>query len=159
MKIKNGVGETEWYYQSFSSVGIGWFWALRLWSWLHKFLRRQRQWWSWCDLYIMSSTHPTVMSKMLLPTELDTAMSPSPFLGGRWATMTLGDQVRDWSPSGQDSQTHDLFTTYANCLSNLKPWQGQTEECLKSQNHEDHQHFNAAPLLMNSYSVLCWVWR
>lgn len=30
-------------------------------------------------------THPTVMSKMLLPTELDTAMSPSPFL----ATMTL----------------------------------------------------------------------
>lgn len=36
-------------------------------------------------LYIMSSTHPTVMSKMLLPTELDTAMSPSPFR----ATMTL----------------------------------------------------------------------
>ena len=36
-------------------------------------------------LFIMSSTHPTVMSKMLLPTELDTAMSPSPFR----ATMTL----------------------------------------------------------------------
>lgn len=30
-------------------------------------------------------THPTVMSKMLLPTELDTAMSPRPFR----ATMTL----------------------------------------------------------------------
>lgn len=30
-------------------------------------------------------THPTVMSKMLLPTELDTAMSPRPFR----ATITL----------------------------------------------------------------------
>ena len=30
-------------------------------------------------------THPTVMSKMLLPTELETAISPKPFL----ATITL----------------------------------------------------------------------
>ena len=33
----------------------------------------------------VSATHPTVTSKMLLPTEEDTAMSPKPFL----ATMTL----------------------------------------------------------------------
>ena len=32
-----------------------------------------------------SSTYPIVTSKMLLPTELDTAMSPKPFL----ATITL----------------------------------------------------------------------
>ena len=34
---------------------------------------------------IIAVTHPTVTSKMLLPTELDTAMSPKPFL----ATITL----------------------------------------------------------------------
>ena len=33
----------------------------------------------------MEITHPTVTSKMLLPTEEDTAMSPNPFL----ATITL----------------------------------------------------------------------
>lgn len=33
----------------------------------------------------MKAAYPTVMSKMFEPTELDTAMSPSPFL----ATMTL----------------------------------------------------------------------
>jgi len=36
----------------------------------------------WPETYI---THPTVTSKMLLPTEEDTAMSPKPFL----ATITL----------------------------------------------------------------------
>lgn len=33
----------------------------------------------------MAASHPTVMSKMLLPTELDTAMSPMPLR----ATITL----------------------------------------------------------------------
>lgn len=39
----------------------------------------------WFSKAMGRSAHPTVMSKMLLPTELDTAMSPRPLR----ATMTL----------------------------------------------------------------------
>lgn len=53
-----------------------------LWSCLHSFKDSNE---ADVHLYRTVSTYPTVISKMLLPTELDTAMSPSPFR----ATMTL----------------------------------------------------------------------
>lgn len=117
--MKNGVGETEWYSQSFLSVGIGWFWALRYWSWLHKLLRRQRQWWSWCDPLYNEFYSPYGDVKNVASNRAGHGHVPKS-LPGHYDT---GDQVRDWSPSSQDGQTHDLFTN-ANCLSNLKAMTG-----------------------------------
>lgn len=62
-----------------------WYWlvrAQRSWSCLHSFRASDEV---GVYPYRTISTYPTVMSKILLPTELDTAMSPSPFR----ATMTL----------------------------------------------------------------------
>lgn len=82
LKMKNGIGDTKWYSQSLLPTHIGQCWAQRSWSCLHRSKESNE---ADVHLYRTVSTYPTVMSKMLLPTELDTAMSPSPFR----ATMTL----------------------------------------------------------------------
>lgn len=151
--MKNGVGETEWYYQSFLSFfGIGWFWALRLWSWLHKLLRRQRQWWNWCDPLYNEFDSPYGDVKNVASNRAGHGHVPKSLPGHYDA----GDQVRDWSPSGQDGQTHDLFTN-ANCLSNLKAVTGANRGVFEVTKPSRPPTFQCNSLLMNSYSVLCWV--
>lgn len=129
----------EWCYQSFFLlvlVGFG------LWDSGHDFmlLRRQRQWWSWCDPLYNEFDSPYGDVKNVASNRAGHGHVPKSLPGHH----DVGDQVRDWSPSGQDSQTYDLFTN-ANCLSNLKAMTGANRGMFEVTNHEDHQHFNAAP--------------
>lgn len=73
------------------------------------------------------TTHPTVISNMLLPTELDTAMSPRPFRATITLVMRSGIEV----PAARivkpiiSSEIPMVSPTWGNNNSGQEPWQQQ----------------------------------
>lgn len=64
---------------------------------LAKLLRRQRQWWSWCDPYIMSSTHPTDV-KNVASTELGHGHVPKSLPLGHYDATRSGQGLKSQRP-------------------------------------------------------------